>query len=244
MKSKKKKAALKRKKEESKKKKVRLNISLNRFLVLCFTILIIFFVAVATAWLLKIPCIHEFFHDMLSFTGNDETKSTYVEFWGTMVGTIIAIFGALFTEQHLRKSDDDAEDVKIALIIYYDLKYAVRDLKNILEDTKKQGRNKDKDASRGMEQKLREVFVDKSRKLYFDKDWIEHVAIYSRVVGTKRISDIYDFYGALMDINRGVELSKNIGEFVDLDTAQETKKVKSLLKELMTKAELKSDDDK
>ena len=110
--------------------------ALKKKIFVIITVLIWSVVLILVPVMLKLTWIKQLFLYLLSFTSNADYKIVYVEFWGTIIGSFIAIWGALFVQRKIDKKAELSIKQKYACVIYYDLFFAFKDLKDIFEETK------------------------------------------------------------------------------------------------------------
>ncbi len=152
--------------------------------------------------LLKLPCIRQMVLYLLSFTNNADYKIAYVEFWGTIVGSFIAIWGALFVQRKIDEKAELSNRRKYACIIYYDLHFAFKDLKDIFDETKQNYGLKEINNQTDAEKFCK---VALGRKIYLNPTWIADVAQLNDVLSPTEIRMVYKYYGKLVDIDRALQ---------------------------------------
>ncbi len=155
--------------------------------------------------LLRIPCIYIAFSWFLQPLGDSGYKSSYVETCGAILGTFLAVAGALWTQKKIDEGTEKKELEESALIVYYDFKFAFNDIiafmnsylfmqgkiTNVIDDFEKYKKHKEK------------------YKIYIDDDWIHNVAKLSSVLSNDEIQMIYKLYGDLSTIKKVFNTSIN-----------------------------------
>ena len=69
--------------------------------------------------------------------GDSDYKSSFLESIGGMLGTFLAITGALWTQHYFEQEQEHKEDIQNTTVIYYDFKFAFTEIKEKLEDCAK-----------------------------------------------------------------------------------------------------------
>ncbi|MBQ3519157.1 MAG: hypothetical protein IJA31_07530 [Clostridia bacterium] len=150
--------------------------------------------------LLNITCIKQLFLYLISFTNSADYKIAYVEFWGTIIGSFIAIWGALYVQRKIDKNSEHSNQVKYAYVVYYDLRFALKDLNDICDEAINKNNNfvKQLDVYNFYQSA-------KGRKIHLNPKWIADVAQLNGVFSDDEIEQIYTYYGKLVDIDRAFQ---------------------------------------
>lgn len=178
-------------------KKTNNNNYLFRF-SLIFIICIVIFPLIT-----KIPFVKEFLRYLLSFTGNSEYKTAYIELLGTIVGSFIAIFGALWTQRKIDEKKALNQKKMHARIIYYDFELAFKDLKRIFFETELELKRTQKTSVEDERKTFCQIAC--GRKLYLNQNWITDVAQLANTIPDHYIEKIYKTYGYLEDIDLAMQ---------------------------------------
>lgn len=144
--------------------------------------------------------------------GDTGYKTSYVEAFGAILGTSLAVTGALWAQ---RKIDETAEREKIkesALVVYYDFDFAFADIIKFMQSyLSVQGKLcdhiEDLDTFRKEKSKYR---------IYIDDNWIHTVA---KLSGVSEIKRIYELYGDLSTIKGIFDLREGHISEDDANTA-------------------------
>lgn len=94
--------------------------------------MVLSFVVVPVA--LMIPPIKETVMFFLSFTDCTDYQVAYIELWGVMYGSFLAIYGALWVENKTKEKENKEAIAKYACVIYYDMYFIFRDFIKALEN--------------------------------------------------------------------------------------------------------------
>lgn len=132
-------------------------------------------------------------------------KSSYVETLGAILGTFLAISGALWTqrkfEQEAELKEEEERKYEKFLIIYYDFEFAFNDIKNnmFFFQYKKEGK-----MLNVLEDIDIELFKDcwKKFKVHIYHDWIANVASVSKYFTKEEVKNIYKIYGDLVELSQ------------------------------------------
>lgn len=121
----------------------------------------------------------------------DGYKSSYIETMGALLGTFLAVSGALWTQRRIDSKKEKEKVRERTLIIYYDFKFVFDDVKNLMN---KYQYNASVKGNSFITSQDREFFKEYSKgfKVHIDQDWITHVASVSNFFTNEEIKKIYD----------------------------------------------------
>lgn len=121
----------------------------------------------------------------------DGYKSSYVETMGALLGTFLAVSGALWTQRRIDSKKEKEKVRERTLIIYYDFKFVFDDVKNLMSEYQYNASVKGNSFITSQD---REFFKEYSKglKVHIDQDWITHVASVSKLFTNEEIKKIYD----------------------------------------------------
>lgn len=148
--------------------------------------------------LLRIPCIRVLFSYFLQPLVDSGYKSSYIETFGAILGTFLAVTGTLWAQKKIDEVADKKEIKESALIVYYDFKFAFDDLATFMVSYLKSQRkiiNTINDLEKYKEFK-------KKYRIYTDNAWIHNVAKLSPILSNDEIEIIYKLYGDLSTIKK------------------------------------------
>lgn len=100
------------------------------FIVVCVVALLFVF----SPLLIRLPCVYDSIRWVLSGFINDEYKSTYIEMMGALLGALVAITGAIWTQKVLDKHKYKEQIVRDAHIVYSDFKCASDCILELMKD--------------------------------------------------------------------------------------------------------------
>ncbi len=148
--------------------------------------------------LLRISCIRIAFSYFLEPLGDKGYKSSYVETFGAILGTFLAVTGTLWTQRKIDETTEKKELKESALIVYYDFKFAFNDVTAIV------------DSYLFSQRKITNVIEDFEKykkirrryRIHMDDNWIHNVAKLSSVLYGEEIQIIYKLYGDLSRIKK------------------------------------------
>lgn len=153
---------------------------------------------------LKCPCIYNAIDSFLDHLKYTEYKEAYIAACGGMLGSFLAITGALWVERRLAKDNLERENEKlkvdnekIALILYYDLDMFYKEIspsainiKSILSESSENNHGGKK------------AELENYTGVYIHPEWISLVASLKSVMTKEEISLLYYFYGRISDVKR------------------------------------------
>ena len=115
-------------------------------------------------------------------------KSSYVETLGAILGTFLAITGAIWTQKREGRKREKQLIKEAATIIYYDFKFAFQDIFLLMQ---------------GYEDRelvnLGGNYFDNTTvhvEIYLDDDWVRNVVKLQPVLTNDELKQIYELYGA------------------------------------------------
>ena len=149
--------------------------------------------------LLRITFIKQFVLFCLSFTDNPDYKIAYVELWGVIIGSFIAIYGTLWAQKKIDEKEKQEEYAKYACVVYYDIYFSCKELIKLFEDTKSKFCLDAINAEDAVD-KLCQTAM--GRNLLYNSNWIVDVAQLTTVLTEVEIKHIYKCYEKLENINR------------------------------------------
>lgn len=182
----------------------------RNFIIL--VIIIFFLLLFVIPLILRIPFIRQCALFCLSFTDNPDYKIAYVEMWGVIVGSFIAIYGALWTQRKIDEKEKKELISKYACVTYYDLYFSFQELIKLFDDTKRKY-NLDRIDGEDSAKKLCDIAL--GRKFTFNQNWILDVSQLNGTLSETEIKLIYKCYDKLENINRAIG-SKNLNEVTDI----------------------------
>lgn len=172
--------------------------SLNRKWQSIFMVPIIF---VAIPLLLRISCIRSLILWFLQPLGDAEFKSVYIETLGALLGTFLAVVGALWVQRKADKAEEEKIVREQAMIVYYDFAFAFQDIVKFMQEYYSCD-------CRIITNVLSDSDWEKYRKrkrkyrFYIDTAWISNVAKLSSVLQQNEIKKVYEWYGDLYTIQQ------------------------------------------
>ena len=159
----------------------------------------------ASILFLMIPLVLHFFPAfescislLLSPLKSVDYKTTYIETIGAILGTYMAITGAIWTQRKIDEVAEKKEITKAATIIYYDFDFAFKDFQKILGLYS--SRNKCHSNLSSDEQVEAFSKIINRYRVYVDNKWIANVANLADVVSSENLKRIYGLYGDISTI--------------------------------------------
>lgn len=128
-------------------------------------------------------------------------KSSYVETLGAILGTFLAISGALWTQKRFDIKEENEKKREHILIVYYDFFFVFQDIYSCMNNYM----NK-----RGIIENFlsdEDLFIDsvKYLKIYIHDEWISNVASIAKYFTDEEVKKIYEIYGELSTIKNMFE---------------------------------------
>lgn len=125
-----------------------------------------------------------------------EYKICYIETFGAILGTFLAIYGTLWTQRKIGERTAKKELRENALIIYYDFDFALKDIIALMQ-TYFSSCSRYSDKLQDFQYFLA---CTQKYRMYLDSEWIRNVAKMSDVLSSKEMHEIYSLYGDLCTI--------------------------------------------
>lgn len=130
-----------------------------------------------------------------------EYKSTFAESIGALLGTATAIIGALWTQHYFEREEEKKNDLTIARIIYYDLRFAFNEIRGKIHIFAFScGINFDEISYKTLYSNCAFRYFHGYR-VYFDNQWIHTVAKLPESFSRVDIDTIYHIYGLFNSLN-------------------------------------------
>lgn len=160
--------------------------------VFCFTCLVCL-AYFAVPKLLEAPDIYNFVGKFLSGLRYSEYKSTYAESIGGLLGSVVGITGAMWTQHIFEQQKEKKEDIANTRIVFYDFDFAFREVRERVDAC-------EKNANGNLNQvKLAEKFSNYT--IFIDNKWIRTVASLPDDFNSHDIKHLYYIYGEINAIN-------------------------------------------
>lgn len=137
------------------------------------------------------------FFESLKYTGY---KEAFIGASGGMIGSFLAITGALWVERKLSKDNEKKEIEKIAAILYYDIKLFYKELSPLSTNIAWIMGIPDKE-----QQRESYIIYKNNAGVHIHSDWITLVASLKAILKKEEIEQIYTFYGNVSDIKLLIE---------------------------------------
>lgn len=170
----------------------------NKLFVIAIIVTLIF--VLSPLWL-RCDVLHRGVAWMLNGLNDDGFKTSYIETTGAILGTFLAITGALWTQRKIDSQKEALEIKEAATIVFFDFKFAFEDIFKF-----EQAYSCIKPGSKNQYNDVK--YFNKCRrgiKIYIDSDWIHNVAKLGRVLTREQIRQIYNIYGKLETIKIAFE---------------------------------------
>lgn len=155
--------------------------------------------------LLRIPFIRIIVSWFLQSLGDSGYKSSYIETFGAILGTFLAITGTLWTQRKIDEVTEKKELRESALIVYYDFNFAFNDIITFMQSYL----NSQRKISNVIDDLEQYQKKKKKYRIYIDDDWIHNVAKLSHLLTSNEIQMIYKLYGDLNTIKKVFNSTEN-----------------------------------
>lgn len=144
--------------------------------------------------------------NLLSTLKTSDYKNTYIESLGSMLGSFLAITGALWLERRIKDKEDADQDAVNARIIYYDLYFAFKQIKEVLVESNKNSPQNTvllPDEYRNYCKFAKEM---RNYLVLIDEHWIHTISALpdSKLSGNER-EHLYQLYDQICNIRRAIE---------------------------------------
>ena len=160
----------------------------------------------ASILFLMIPLVLHFFPAfescislLLSPLKSVDYKTTYIETIGAILGTYMAITGAIWTQRKIDEVAEKKEITKAATIVYYDFDFAFKDFEKILGLYSSRIKCQSNVLSSDEQVEAFSKIINRYR-VYIDDKWITNVANLAVVVSSEELKRIYGLYGDISTI--------------------------------------------
>lgn len=147
---------------------------MNKTTLYFIFICVITFLFVISPLLFRITFIYEFARRYLSVFKNVDYKSTYIETLGAILGAFLAITGAIWTQNLASKYKKKNKTEKNTLIIYYDFKFAMDSITDILAEIYPLIKKNSLPEDESIINQFRRIKL--KHKMYIDSNWRQLVA--------------------------------------------------------------------
>lgn len=180
----------------------------RKYQVLIFVVLcVISGVLICSPFVIRIPAAYSMVSWFLQSLNDKEYKIVYIEMIGSLVGTFLAITGALWTQRNIDENNEREKIKKTAAIVYYDLKL---NIDTLLETMKvvyplvKANVLPDDEETIAKFRKMKN-----KRRIFFVPNWREMVVELQSVLSSEQIRDILILYGKLSMISLSFNAAVN-----------------------------------
>lgn len=184
-------------------KRVVLRISLLYFYITCF----VTFIFILAPLLIRIPIIYSIIGWFLEVFKSIEYKSIYIETIGAILGTFLAVTGTLLTQNLLSKYEKRKEDRKNALVMYYDLKFATKEIADIVN-----AYHTNTSCNTSPNDPYLEISFRNARQghyTFINSNWRQLIASLEEELTIEEILDVHILYGKLLLISKYLHTSVN-----------------------------------
>lgn len=169
--------------------------------VLFFVIVIITGIFIVSPLLLKIKVVSDVVSTLLKALETEGYRSTYIEMMGALLGTFLAISGALWTQRRISEKEEKNKVREKTLIIYYDFLFAVNNICDFYDKV-----------SVGMApddfwNNIKAAISSLEIQLY--DEWMLNIVSISKYLKNEEVKEICKIYSELNKIKKMIPISVN-----------------------------------
>lgn len=164
--------------------------------------LIIFGVSmIVIPYILQIEFIRNIISHWLSFSNNPDYKIAYIQLIGSIIGTFLSVYGALYIQKEQQRMEEKKKKRECAQNIYTELNTCFSELQSIFRETKLIHKISK------VEKDNIEKFCDTAigRKLSMSGRWVENLAGAGDTFSDIDVYQIYKFYYKLQVIQEALQ---------------------------------------
>ena len=168
--------------------------------IMFFIMILVTIIFVASPVMLRNERVYKWISLLLDSLKQEGYKSSYIETIGALLGTFLAISGALWTQRRIDKKEEKNIVKEHALIMYYDLKFSFYSIWDCMRDYSKNVKipgyrlNPEQIKTFEFSIDLLEVEVG--------NDWRVKVASIAKYITDDEVKEIYKLYNDLQNIKR------------------------------------------
>ncbi len=138
-------------------------------------------------------------------------KSSYVETLGAILGTFLAISGALWTQKRFDIKEENEKKREHILIVYYDFFFVFQDIYLCMNNyMHRRGK-----IENFLSDKSLFMYSVKYLKIYIHNEWVSNVASIAKYFTDEEVKKIYEIYGELSTIKNMFE--KNLDDITEIE---------------------------
>lgn len=171
------------------------NISTIYFIIICIIALLF----ILSPIIMRIPFVYDLVKWFLSALKDSQYKNTYIGALGSIIGTFLAITGVIWTQKLIEKNKKENESQKNALVMYYDYKFAldgILEIMNVVYPLVRSNTMPDDEQIIRRFQNLK-----KKRKIYINPNWKQLVSSLQETLSSDDIKEALLLYYKLTMIS-------------------------------------------
>lgn len=158
-------------------------------------------VIVVFPYILRIEGVRNIIGDWLSFSDNLDYKVAYIQLIGGILGTFIAVYGALFVQREQQRVDEYKKKLESGRKIYNELNSCLEQLQNIFRETKIIYHLKEIEK----DDIIKFCAIAKGKKMFLKEDWVDNLVVAGDIFGVDDIIMIHKYYYKLYVIQQALE---------------------------------------
>lgn len=168
--------------------------------IVFFIMIIVTVIFVTSPVLLKNEWIYKWISSLLGPLKQEGYKSSYIETIGALLGTFLAISGALWTQRRIDRKKEKSIVREHTLIIYYDIRFSFYSVWDCMSDYSKAVKIPGIRLFEGQT----EIFANSLNLLEIEicEDWRLKIAGVAKYFTDDEVKEIYKIYNDLQNIKR------------------------------------------
>lgn len=175
---------------------------------LFFISIVITIIFVSSPIWLNCSCLKNMISGFLMPLKEQGYKSSYIETLGAILGTFLAITGALWTQRKFNKETEEERKREHILIIYYDFYFVFHDIDKCMSSYMSQ---REKIENFLSDKKLFRECISEL-EIYIHDEWIANVASVSKYFSNDDTKYIYEIYGELSTFKKILSKKEDISD--------------------------------
>lgn len=198
----------------------RINAASIVFTMLC----VVSLVFIPTPLLIRFEWLRRLFSSFLSPLRSAEYKGIYIATSGAILGSFLAIFGAIWTQNYIEKKEQKKQIQKSAFITYSDLRDAFETIIPLMTVLVPSAKNLGFDASKKLSEiKLVSFYAinTNGKHIFYDKTWRENVMILKETLSAEDFRNIQIMYSMLEIIALSINSLSHVATEAEDDKAYE-----------------------
>ena len=175
--------------------------------IIFVTLCVISGLLICSPLLIKISFVYTFVQSILQAFKSRDYKIVYIETIGSLIGTFLAITGALWTQRIVDTNNEQEKAKKIAAIIYYDLSVNIDNFKQILMEVYPEVKLDGPTDDIKSKTKFRNSYS--KNRIYFIPNWRDLIIELQSSLSSKQTRELLIIYGKFSMISMSFNATVN-----------------------------------